>query len=109
MPSSMSEEDLFKTLVKRKPEAQKPYIAQSTQRKEALRTVPAAQPAETYEKKEPVIETPPVKPLETELIVEAVKNLTTSVNMIYGLIKTVILPVLVFILVVGIAILVRLK
>lgn len=97
----MSEDELFKALLKKKPEAQVPV------RKEVLRPAPAAQPAESYEKQEPVIETPPVKPLETELVVESLKNLTSSVNMMYGLIKTVIVPVLVLILVVGIAILVK--
>lgn len=105
MPSSMSEDELFKALLKKKPEAQVPV------RKEVLRPAPApaAQPAESYEKQELVIETPPVKPLETELVVESLKNLTSSVNMMYGLIKTVIVPVLVLILIVGIAILVKAK
>ncbi len=99
----MSEDELFKALLKKKPEAQVPV------RKEAQTPapVPAAQPAESYEKQEPVIETPPVKPLETELVTESIKNLTASVNTLYGLIKTVIVPVLVLILIVGIAILVK--
>jgi hypothetical protein len=103
MPSTMSEDQLFKALLKKKPQAQVPV------KKEAVKTVPAAQPVEVYEEKQPVIETPPVKPLETELIVEEIKNLTSSVNMMYGLIKTVLLPVLVLILIVGIAILMRTK
>ncbi|MDP2765993.1 MAG: hypothetical protein Q8O41_00855, partial [Candidatus Methanoperedens sp.] len=76
--------------------------------KEALRTVTAAQPVE----EKPVIETaitPPIKPMETELVVESIKNLNASVNMMYGLIKTVIVPVLVLILIIGIALLVKPK
>ena len=99
----MSEDQLFKALLKKKPEAQVPA------KKEPQRPVPAAKPVEVYKEKEPVIETPPVKPLETELIVEEIKTLTSSVNMMYGLIKTVLLPVLVLILIVGIAILMRTK
>ncbi len=96
----MSEDQLFKALLKKKPE-------EVPVKKEPQRPVPAAQPVEVYKEKEQVIETPPVKPLETELIVEEIKNLNSSVNMMYGLIKTVIVPVLVFILIVGIAILMR--
>jgi hypothetical protein len=103
MPSPMSEDQLFKALLKKKPEAQVPV------KKEPVKTVPAAQPVEVYKEKEPVIETPPVKPLETELIVGEIRNLTSSVNMMYGLIKTVMVPVLVLILIVGIAILMRTK
>jgi hypothetical protein len=101
MANSMSEEQLFKTLLKKKPEAQVPV------RKEVLKTVPAAQPVEIHEKKEPVIETPPVEPLDIEPVVESLKDLTASVNTMYGLIKTVIVPVLVLILIVGIAILIN--
>ncbi len=97
----MSEDELFKALLKKKPEAQVPV------RKEVQKPAPTAQPAESYEKPEPVIETPPVKPLETELVIESIKNLNASVNMLHGLIKTVIVPVLVLILIVGIAILVK--
>ncbi len=110
MPNSMSEEDLFKTLLRKKPEAQMPQVAQKAQvplRKEAVKPVPVAQPAETYEKTEPVIEKPPVKPPDIEPVAESIKNLTASVNLMYGLIKTVIVPVLVLILIVGIAILVK--
>ena len=99
----MSEDQLFKALLKKKPAAQVPV------KKAVERTVPAAQPVEVYEEKAPVIETPPAKPLETELIVGEIKNLTSSVNMMYGLIKTVIVPVLVLVLIVGIAILMRTK
>ncbi len=98
----MSEDALFKALLKNKPQQQVPV------RKEIQRPAPETQPAESYEEKEPVIETPPVKPLETDLALESIKNLTASVNMMYGLIKTVIVPVLVLILIVGIAILVKL-
>ncbi|MDD5474178.1 MAG: hypothetical protein PHU34_08525 [Candidatus Methanoperedens sp.] len=110
MPSSMSEADLFKTLLKKKPEAQMPQVAQKPQvplRREAVKPVPPAQPAEIYEKKEPVIEKPQVKPVDIEPVAESIKNLTASVNLMYGLIKTVIVPVLVLILIVGIAILVK--
>ncbi len=112
MPNSMSEADLFKTLLKKKPEGQMPQVAQKAQvplRREAVKPVPAPQPAEIYENKEPVIEKPSVKPPDIEPVAESIKNLTASVNLMYGLIKTVIVPVLVLILIVGIAILVKPK
>lgn len=101
MSGSMSEDDLFKALLKKKPEERKP-IAKPPQR-----TAPVAPPIPPIEIQEKVIETPQVKPQETEVVVEAIKNLNASVNMIHGLVKTVIVPVLVLILIVGIAILVK--
>ncbi len=98
MSDIMSEDDLFKTLLKKKPE-EKPFVPQ----KQIQRAAPAAPPVELQEK---VIETPQVRPQEIELLVESVRNLNASVNMIHGLVKA-ILPVLVLILIVGIAILVK--
>jgi len=95
MPNSMSEDDLFKTLLKRKPETQAQVW------KEAERTVPEPK----YEK--PVETNPPPRSVDIEPIVESIRNLTASVNTLYGLVKTVIVPVLVLILIVGIAILVK--
>lgn len=117
--SSMSEEDLFKTLLKNKP-PQKIQIGQKTQvpvRIEIIKPVPAAQPVETYEKESPVIQTPviqtyktpDVNPLENELVVESIKNLTASVNTMHGLMKSVIVPVLVLILIVEIMVLIKLR
>ncbi len=106
MASPMSEDQLFKALLKKKPEAQVPPV-----KKEPPRPSPVAQPAEVYEEKEPVVKMPPAKPPETERMTEhmteEIKNLNSSVNMMYNLIKTVIVPVLVLILIVGIAILLR--
>ncbi len=104
MASPMSEDQLFKALLKKKPETQVPPV-----KKETPRPSPIAQPAEVYE--EPVVKMPPAKPPETERMTEhmteEIKNLNSSVNMMYNLIKTVIVPVLVLILIVGIAILLR--
>lgn len=109
MANSMSEDALFKTLLKNKPQQQpKPPVAQNV-RKETPKT-PAPAPVETYEKEEPVIESRsvhPVKSAETDKVVESLKDLNSSVNMMYGMMKTVIVPVLVLILIVGIAILVK--
>lgn len=106
--ANMSEDALFKALLKNKPQAQKPVAQQIPVRKEVQRPV-AAPPAEIYEKKEPVIEKIPVKSIEPDLVVEQIKNLTASVNMTYGLIKTLIAPVMVLMLIVGILILVKLS
>ncbi|MFZ3060178.1 MAG: hypothetical protein WA102_10635 [Candidatus Methanoperedens sp.] len=108
MANSMSEDALFKALLKNRPpqqQIQKPPAApQPAPKKETFKA--AAPPAETYEMETPV-ETPHVKSHDTDQVVESIKNLTSSVNMMYGLIKTVITPVLVLILIIGVAILVR--
>ncbi len=108
MANPMSEDALFKALLKNKPtqqQIQKPPAAPQPAPKKEIK--PAAPPAEIHEIVKPVIETPPPKSHDTEQVVEAVKNLTSSVNMMYGLMKTVITPVLVLILIIGIAILVK--
>ncbi len=109
MPT-MTEDALFKALLKNKPpqQPQKPPAAHPVPAKETFRTAPAAQPAESYEMEE-ITAKPPVKPVQADLVVESIKNLNSSVNAMYGLIKTVIVPVLVLILIIGIAILVRIK
>lgn len=99
---AMSEDQLFKAILKKKPEARV-----AVKKEPAL----APQPLVVHEEKKPVVETPAVRPLDTEHIIEEIKNLTASMNMIYGLIKTVIVPVLVLILImeIAIAVLVRIR
>ncbi|MCZ7355733.1 MAG: hypothetical protein O8C66_02860 [Candidatus Methanoperedens sp.] len=103
--SNMSEDALFKALLKNKPPVQaapKPQV-----RKEPVKPVPPAPPVETYEEK-PVVEVRhEIAPLQADAVAESIKNLTANVNMIYGLMKTVIVPVLVLILIVGIGILIK--
>jgi hypothetical protein len=112
MANSMSEDALFKALLKNKP-PQKPIqklpVAppQPEPKKETFKA--AAPPVEIHEMEKPVIETRPVKSNDTDQVVESIKNLTSSVNMMYGLMKTVITPVLVLILIIGIALLVKAK
>lgn len=114
MANSMSEDALFKTLLKNKPQQQPPQqpqrrpAAQTVPARETFRTAPAPQPAESYEKEENTA-TPPVKPVQADFVVESINNLNSSVNLMYGLIKTVIAPVLVLILIIGIAILVKIN
>lgn len=109
MANTMSEDALFKALLKNKPpqkQTPKPPAPQPAPIKETFKA--AAPPAEIHEMETPVIETRPVKSShDTDQVVESIKNLTSSVNMMYGLMKTVITPVLVLILVIGIAILVK--
>jgi hypothetical protein len=109
MANSMSEDALFKALLKNKPPQQQikkpPAAPQPVPKKETFQA--AAPPAEIHEMETPVIETQPVKSHDTDQVVESIKNLTSSVNMMYGLMKTVITPVLVLILIIGVAILVR--
>jgi hypothetical protein len=109
--ANMSEDALFKALLKNKPPQKQipkpPAAPQPAPVKETFKA--AAPPAEIHEVETPVIETRPVKSSshDTEQVVESIKNLTSSVTMMYGLIKTVITPVLVLILIIGVAILVK--
>lgn len=110
MANSMTEDALYKALLKNKPpqQPQKPPAAQPVPARETFRTAPAPQPVVSYEKEE-FAATPPVKPVQADLVAESIKNLNSSVNLIYSLIKTVIAPVLVLILIIGIAILVKIN
>lgn len=98
MPDLMSEEEMFKRLSTNKPEAE---IQQEDEQIQEAQDIPAAQ----TDHEKPVIETPPV--IELEPVVESIKNLNASVTVMYGLIKTVVVPVLLLILVVGLAILLK--
>ncbi|NJD76731.1 MAG: hypothetical protein FIB08_06505 [Candidatus Methanoperedens sp.] len=143
--SSVSEDAMFKALLKNKPEP-KPQVVQKTEvqvRREntpkpgsedamykALLNRPQKQVIQKPQVKEsapvaqviaapaepkievPVIETrvaQGMKPAETEAIVESIKALNASVNMVHGLLKTVIVPVLVLMLLIGIALLIKAK
>jgi hypothetical protein len=109
MANTMSEDALFKALLKNKPpQKQTPKPPAAPQPAPIKETFKAAAPqVEIHEMETPVIETQPVKSHDTDQVVESIKNLTSSVNMMYGLMKTVITPVLVLILIIGIAILVK--
>ena len=112
--ANMSEDALFKALLKNKPPQQppKPPVAQSIPRKEVPRPSPAEQPVERYQHEEPPAETkitPVVKPINLEPVVDSINRLNSSVNMIYGLMKNIIVPVLILTLVISIAIFVNSK
>ncbi|VVB54989.1 Uncharacterised protein [uncultured archaeon] len=109
--ANMSEDALFKALLKNKPPQQppKPPVAQSIPRREVPGSYPASQPAERYQHEEPQIEkiTPVVKPVNLEPVVDSINRLNSSVNMIYGLTKNVIVPVLILTLVISIAVFIK--
>jgi hypothetical protein len=112
--ATMSEDALFKALLKNKPPQQqpKPAAAQNIPVRDAPRPSPAAQPVERYQIEEPQIETkttPVVKPMDLEPVVDSIDRLNSSVNMIYGLVKNIIAPVFILILVTSIAMLIRTK
>ncbi len=109
MPSSMSEDALFKALLKNKPPVvQKP---QAPIKKEVVKPQepPAPEKEIAYKIEIPVERNTAqsAAPLNPDAVTESIKSLTASVNMMYGLMKTIIVPVLVLILIVGIAILVK--
>ena len=112
--ANMTEDALFKALLKNKPQQQppKPPVAQSVPRKEVPRPVPAAQPVERYEIEERPVETkitPAAKPMNLEPVVDSINRLNSSVNMINGMIKNIIAPILILILVISIGILIKSK
>ncbi len=112
--ANMSEDALFKAILKNKPPQQptKPPVAQDEPKKEVPRPVPVAQHVEKYEIQEQPVEKklpPSVKPLDLGPVVDSINRLNSGVNMIYGIMKNVMVPVLVLILVISIAILVKSK
>jgi hypothetical protein len=110
--ANMSEDALFKALLKNKPPQQppKPAVAQSVPRKEVPK--PAAPPVERYQVEEPVIEPkviPVVKPVNLEPVVDSINRLNSSIIMIHGMMKTIVTPILILILIVSIGILIQTK
>ncbi len=104
--AASSEDAMYKALLRNKPAQQNAPLAQKSQ---PVRTepIPAQQAASAY--KEPVVEapvSPAVAPVQADQFEESIKNLTTSVNTVQGLLKTAII-VLVLILVVGLASLIK--
>ncbi|PWB51337.1 MAG: hypothetical protein C3F06_11025 [Candidatus Methanoperedenaceae archaeon] len=111
--ANMSEDALFKALLKNKPPQQppKPMVAQSIPRKEIPRPA-AAPPVERYQVEEPRIEpkiAPVVQPVNLEPVVDSINRLNSSINMIQGIMKNIITPILILILVVSIGILIQSK
>jgi hypothetical protein len=111
--ANMSEDALFKALLKNKPpqQAPKPPVAQSVPRKEV--PGPAAAPhVERCQVEEPVIEPkiiPVVKPVNLEPVVDSINRLNSSISMIHGMMKTIVTPILILILIVSIGILIQTK
>ena len=109
--ANMSEDALFKALLKNKPPQQspKPIVAQSIPRKEIPRPAEAP-PVERYQVAEPVIEPkiiPVVQPVNMEPVVDSINRLNSTINMMNGMIKTIITPVLILILIVSIGIFIQ--
>ncbi len=99
-----SEDAMFQVLLKNKPQQQ--------QKSPVISEAPLA-PVIAYEKEEPVVETriepvvtAAVNPVQNTYSSESIDKLTSSVNMVYGLLRTITF-VLVLILIVGIAALIK--
>ncbi len=110
MPS-MSEDALFKAILKNKPQQSTQSVqtvpkTQAAVKKEVVKPAPQILEVREIERQETKI-THVSDPMQMNPVVESIKNLNSSVNMMYGLMKTVIVPVLILIVVVGVAILVR--
>ncbi len=96
-----SEDMMYKVLLKNRPP--QPEVKESV-------PVPQVNAVQTIDHESKVVETPPpVMSLHADAVEESIKNLTASVNMMHGLMKTVIVPVLVLILIVGIGVFVKLS
>jgi len=97
-----SEDAMFKALLHNKPPAQVP---RQQAKVEPVQTAPPVARVQ----QEPVVITqvspPPV--IKFEPVVDSINNLTASVNQIHGLMKTIVVPVMILILLVGIGILIK--
>jgi hypothetical protein len=101
-----SEDALFKALLKNKPPQQPLKPMAVPVKNEFPRPVPP--PVEA--RPEPVIERiiPPPK-IDLEPVIDSIIRLNSTMNQIYGTIKTIIIPILALILVVAIGILIQSK
>ena len=97
-----SEDAMFKALLHNKPPAPVP---KQQAKVEPVQTAPQ----DMRVQQEPVVITqvspPPV--IKLEPIVDSINNLTASVNQIHGLMKTIVMPVMILTLLVGIGILIK--
>ena len=99
-----SEDAMFKALLHNKPPAPVP---KQQAKVEPVQTAPPVARVQ----QEPVVITqvspPPV--IKLEPVVDSINNLTASVNQIHGLMKTIVMPVMILILLVGIGILIKIS
>ncbi|MDO8724889.1 MAG: hypothetical protein Q7J35_02335 [Candidatus Methanoperedens sp.] len=97
-----SEDAMFKALLHNKSPAQVP---RQQAKVEPVQTAPPVARVQ----QEPVVITqvspPPV--IKFEPVVDSINNLTASVNQIHSLMKTIVVPVIILILLVGIGILIK--
>ena len=105
--SKNSEDAMYNVLLKNKP--QQTQTLQKTQ----ARPEPVRAPEPVLKIEEPVVQasvavTPTINPVQNTYSSESIEKLASSVNMVYGLLKTAVI-VLVLILVVGIAVLIKLQ
>lgn len=92
-----SEDAMYRALLHNKPLAPKPQI-------KAEPVQPAPQAAAV---KEPIVIAQPPPEMNFEPVVDSINDLKTSLNQIHNLLKTMVLPVMVLILIVGIVILIK--
>jgi hypothetical protein len=116
----MDEDAMFKALLNNKPKqtisknanevpAQPPRPPVPVPKQQAKVEPAHTAPQVARVEQEPVVITqanpPPVVKLEP--VVDSINNLTASVNQIHGLMKTIVVPVMILILLVGIGILIK--
>ncbi len=101
-----SEDAMFQVLLKNKPQQQQ---------KSPVRSEAPPAPVIAYEKEEPVVETridpvvtAAVNPVQNTYSSGSIDKLTSSVNMVYGLLRTITF-ILILMLLVGIAVLIKVK
>lgn len=101
-PVRGSEDAMYKALLHNKPPAPKPQA-----RVEPVQYAPQAPQVQQEPVEIKQVSPPPV--LNLEPVVDSINDLTASVNQIHGLMKTIVLPVIILILIVGIGILVKIQ
>ncbi|HEY9246826.1 MAG TPA: hypothetical protein VIO11_08275 [Candidatus Methanoperedens sp.] len=106
IPKSGSEDAMFKVLLRNKPQQQ---MSQAVVKESIPAPQTPPQPG-IQEPEMPVLETKSaqnVDPAQMDEVIQSINSLTASVNIIQGLVRTLIVPLLVLILIVGAAILIR--
>jgi uncharacterized membrane protein len=103
---SMDEDAMFKALLKNKPQPNQ-TISKNINEVPAQPPGPPAPAPKQQAKVEPVQTAPQAVRVQQEPVVDSINNLTASVNQIHGLMKTIVVPVMIMILLVGIGILIK--
>ncbi len=103
VPKPGSEDAMYRALLRNRPQQQTVQAAPKPQVRESVPApVIVAPVAEARQPEIPVVDTGTknVSTLQTDAVVESINNLASSVSMVHGLMKTLVVPLLILILLV---------